>query len=136
MQRPLAALCAAAALLLGAPPAVAPPRAGPLADSATTVNDLNVSDFSSKTDKKAGHWTQDTGTAATDKITLNVTLIAGNSAEMRRNVLVHELEHAHGFCHKSDGGKSAVQSVMWANASAHGVPTEVDKANYRKLWGS
>lgn len=107
-----------------------------LADSASTVNDLDVSDFSSKTDKKAGHWAQNTGTAATDRITLNVTLLAGYGVEMRRNVLVHELGHALGFCHKSDGGKTAVQSVMWANASAHEAPTEVDKANYRKLWGS
>ncbi|WP_327250466.1 hypothetical protein [Streptomyces sp. NBC_01244] len=113
MQRPLAALSAAAAPLLGAPPHAAAATAAPCADpkdstetkahssvdggeirwtSSTkykaewahavkvwqfsargsrssrtrtrtrpsTVNDLDVSDFSSKTDKKAGHWTQDT----------------------------------------------------------------------------
>ncbi|KOU76254.1 hypothetical protein ADK96_02190 [Streptomyces sp. IGB124] len=54
----------------------------------------------------------------------------------RRMVAAHELGHALGLCHKSGSGKNAVSSVMWPDAAQYpDAPTDVDKANLKKLWG-
>ncbi|MEU3721555.1 matrixin family metalloprotease [Streptomyces sp. NPDC031705] len=105
-------------------------------DSATTVNDLHYEDFSDGRNPAAGQWARHPGPAATDVIRFNKARMDTYDAATRRMVAAHELGHALGLCHKSDSGKSAVQSVMWPEAAPYpDVPTAVDKANYKKLWG-
>ncbi|MEU9714964.1 hypothetical protein [Streptomyces sp. NPDC047976] len=105
-------------------------------DSATTVNDLNYEDFSDPRNPAAGVWSRNPGIAATDLIRFNKARMDSYDAATRRMVASHELGHALGLCHKSGSGKSAVKSVMWPEAAEYpDVPTDVDKANYRRLWG-
>ncbi|MFD8982635.1 hypothetical protein [Streptomyces sp. NPDC059564] len=105
-------------------------------DSATTVNDLNYEDFSDAKNAAAGVWSRHPGPAATDLIRFNRARMDTFDPATRRMVAAHELGHALGLCHKSGSGKSAVRSVMWPEVARYpDVPTDVDKANYKKLWG-
>ncbi|MEU9943563.1 hypothetical protein [Streptomyces lavendulae] len=105
-------------------------------DSATTVNDLNYEDFSDARNAAAGVWSRHPGIAATDLIRFNKARMDTFDAATRRMVAAHELGHALGLCHKSGSGKNAVESVMWPEAARYpDVPTDVDKANHRRLWG-
>ncbi|MFI6644530.1 hypothetical protein [Streptomyces sp. NPDC050504] len=102
-------------------------------DGATTVNDLEFRDYSRNT-ATAAYYERHGGTAQTDYIFLNKYQIDGyyrNEPSMRRNIVVHELGHALGLCHKSD----RVSSALRTGVSTTQYPTVVDKANYLKLWG-
>ncbi|MEU9028998.1 hypothetical protein AB0D46_16040 [Streptomyces sp. NPDC048383] len=107
-----------------------------LPDSATTVNDLHFSDYSENRNTSA-NWTRNAAIGATDHIRFNTARMGQWSRTTQRWIAVHELGHALGLCHKSNGGASYVKSVMWTDPIEAGFadPQDVDKANYRKLWG-
>ncbi|MEV7525132.1 M57 family metalloprotease [Streptomyces sp. NPDC091371] len=107
-----------------------------VADSATTVNDLEFVDYSNAADAAAGNWQRRPQIGATDYIRFNKAKMDGYDTATRRQVATHELGHALGLCHKSNGGSGYVRSIMWTEAhSLFAEPQDVDKANYRKLWG-
>ncbi|MER8047670.1 hypothetical protein [Streptomyces sp. NPDC094032] len=99
-------------------------------DAVNTVNDLEFRDYS-KPDTIGGYWERRGGIAQTDYIYLNKHNLDGMGPAFRRNVLVHELGHALGLCHKS----GHYLSVMWNRKSDVDKPTAVDQANYTRLWG-
>ncbi|MFC9820017.1 matrixin family metalloprotease [Streptomyces erythrochromogenes] len=76
------------------------------------------------------------GLAATDLIRFNKARMDTYDGATRRMVAAHELGHALGLCHKSGSGRNAVSSVMWPDVARYpDAPTDVDKANLKKLWG-
>ncbi|WP_158983290.1 matrixin family metalloprotease [Streptomyces sp. NRRL F-5193] len=105
-------------------------------DTATTVNDLEWRDYSKK-DGHGGYRNQRTGIAQTDYIYLNKHYLdppgAWSEEKFQRSVAAHELGHALGMCHKAQ----SVFSLMWKAVADPPVekPSDVDKANYRKIWG-
>lgn len=104
--------------------------------AATTVNDLNYEGFSDTRSAAAGMWSRRPGPAATDLNRCNKARMDTYDAATRRMVAAHELGHALGLCHKSGSGKNAVSSVMWPDVAQYpDTPTDVDKANLKKLWG-
>ncbi|MFI8437357.1 matrixin family metalloprotease [Streptomyces sp. NPDC079020] len=102
-------------------------------DHVTAVNDVEWRDWS-KNNSTLGTWQQKNGI---DHIYFNKTRLDKapfNTRDARRAVAVHELGHALGLCHK----KENVLSVMWTNQPRRTplqAPTDVDKANYERLWG-
>ncbi|MFD3762496.1 matrixin family metalloprotease [Streptomyces sp. NPDC058622] len=105
-------------------------------DAATTVNDRNYEDFSDARSSAAGVWSRRPGPAATDLIRFNKARMDTYDPATRRMVAAHELGHALGLCHKSGSDTNAVKSVMWPDVAQYpDVPTDVDKANLKKLWG-
>ncbi|MER8047668.1 hypothetical protein [Streptomyces sp. NPDC094032] len=103
-------------------------------DGASTVNDLEFSDFNDKDSSAAGYYERHGGIAQTDFIYLNkhfLDVVYKNEPEFRKNIVLHELGHALGLCHKAD----TVDSVMRTDASLKVVPTAVDQANYKHICG-
>lgn len=108
-----------------------------VADSAITSNDLEFkdADLGTRASDPLGRYERHGSIGATDYIIFNRQKLRGASKELLRYVALHELGHALGLCHKSD----SIVSLMWKNAPSPGyeitwIP-EVDKANYKKLWG-
>ncbi|MFI8327018.1 matrixin family metalloprotease [Streptomyces sp. NPDC085529] len=106
-------------------------------DSAFTSNDLEFkdADLGSGNSAPLGRYERHGDIGATDYIIFNKQKLRGASKVRLRYVALHELGHALGLCHKAD----TVVSLMWKNAPTPGyeitwVP-DVDKANYKKLWG-
>ncbi|MFF4322982.1 hypothetical protein [Streptomyces sp. NPDC001568] len=77
----------------------------------------------------------DAAIGATDHIRSDTARMGRWSRTTQRWIAVHELGHALGLCHKSNGGAGYVKSVMWTDPIEAGFadPQDVDKANYRKL---
>ncbi|MEU8540866.1 hypothetical protein AB0C52_12915 [Streptomyces sp. NPDC048717] len=103
-------------------------------DTATTVNDLEFRDYTDRRSRTAGYFERHGGIAQTDYIYVNrhwLDTVYKDEPRFRRNILVHELGHALGLCHKPD----TRNSVMRTAASPRDVPTAVDRANYQKVWG-
>ncbi|MER5737292.1 hypothetical protein ABT117_16645 [Streptomyces sp. NPDC002262] len=103
-------------------------------DSAITVNDLEFRDYYSKSDRAAGKYERHGDTAQTDFIFLNrywLDEVFKDKDDYRKNVVIHELGHALGLCHKAD----SVNSALHVATNDKSAPTAVDKANYLKLWG-
>ncbi|WP_326674940.1 matrixin family metalloprotease [Streptomyces sp. NBC_01237] len=102
-------------------------------DHVTAVNDVEWRDWS-KNSSALGTWEQKNGI---DHIYFNKKRLDKspfNTRDARRAVAVHELGHALGLCHKTEN----VLSVMWSNQPRRTplqAPTDVDKANYERLWG-
>lgn len=106
-------------------------------DSAITSNDVEFKDANLGTGDRAplGRYERHGSIGATDYIVFNKQKLRGASKERLRYVALHELGHALGLCHKSD----TIISLMWKNAPSPGyeitwIP-DVDKADYKKLWG-
>ncbi|MEU6977802.1 MULTISPECIES: matrixin family metalloprotease [unclassified Streptomyces] len=102
-------------------------------DAVNTVNDLEFRDYSKNNDT-AAYYERHGGIAQTDYIYLNKHWLDGaykNEPAFQKNIVLHELGHALGLCHKAD----TVDSVMRKAASPKTVPTAVDVANIRKIWG-
>lgn len=106
-------------------------------DSAITSNDVEFKDADLGTNAGAplGRYERHGSIGATDYIIFNRQKLRGASRDRLRYVALHELGHALGLCHKSD----AIVSLLWKNAPSPGyeitwIP-DVDKANYKKLWG-
>ncbi|MEU8884288.1 hypothetical protein [Streptomyces hydrogenans] len=103
-------------------------------DSAITVNDLEFRDYYNKNDRAAGKYERHGNTAQTDFILLNrywVDEVFKDRDDYRKNVIIHELGHALGLCHKAD----RVNSALHMATNSKSAPTAVDKANYMQLWG-
>ncbi|MFB8040264.1 hypothetical protein ACFC8F_03055 [Streptomyces hydrogenans] len=103
-------------------------------DSAITVNDLEFRDYYDKNDRAAGKYERHGDTARTDFILLNrywLDEVYKNKPAYRKNVVIHELGHALGLCHKAD----RVNSALHVETNDRTAPTAVDMANYSKLWG-
>ncbi|MFD0367621.1 hypothetical protein [Streptomyces sp. NPDC127114] len=103
------------------------------ADTAITINDLEFRHYSAN-DGRGSYCEPHGATAATDYIYLNTYLHDGHYKDeprMRQNIVVHELGHALGLCHKAD----TVDSALRKDVSTKHVPTAVDHGNYKKLWG-
>ncbi|MEU6932816.1 matrixin family metalloprotease [Streptomyces sp. NPDC046374] len=108
-----------------------------VADGALTSNDLEFKDanLGTKDTDPLGRYERHGGIGATDYLVFNKQKLGSASKNRRRYVALHELGHALGLCHKAD----TVVSLMWKNAPDPGyeitwIP-DVDKANYKKLWG-
>lgn len=102
-------------------------------DAVNTVNDLEFRDYT-KNNNTAAYYERHGGIAQTDYIYLNKHWLDGaykNEPAFQKNIVVHELGHALGLCHKAD----TVESVMRKAASPKTVPTAVDVANIGKIWG-
>ncbi|MEU7018800.1 matrixin family metalloprotease [Streptomyces sp. NPDC046385] len=102
-------------------------------DAVNTVNDLEFRDYSKNNDT-AAYYERHGGIAQTDYVHLNKHWLDGayrNEPAFQKNIVLHELGHALGLCHKAD----TVDSVMRKAASPKTVPTAVDVANIRKIWG-
>ncbi|MFH9742607.1 M12 family metallopeptidase [Streptomyces roseolus] len=103
-------------------------------DNAITVNDLEFRDYYDKNDRAAGKYERHGDTARTDFIRLNkywLDEVFKDKDGYRKNVVIHELGHALGLCHKAD----RVDSALHVATNDKTAPTAVDKANYLKLWG-
>ncbi|MFE5974319.1 matrixin family metalloprotease [Streptomyces sp. NPDC056460] len=108
-----------------------------VADSAITSNDLEFKDGNLGTSASAplAQYERHGSIGATDYVVFNKQKLRGASKNRLRYVALHELGHALGLCHKAD----TVVSLMWKNAPSPGyeitwIP-DVDKANYKNLWG-
>ncbi|GHH55462.1 matrixin family metalloprotease [Streptomyces candidus] len=102
-------------------------------DNASSVNDLEWRDEAS-TRNHLGRWAPHPGVDHIYFNTRRLDKAPFNTRDAWRSTAVHELGHALGLCHKSD----RILSIMWRLQPAqHPLqsPTEIDKANYRKLWG-
>ncbi|MBT2449220.1 hypothetical protein J7F03_19395 [Streptomyces sp. ISL-43] len=107
-----------------------------LPDTGTTVNDLEFADYSDTKSTAAGYWQRRPQVAATDYIRFNKAKMDNYDTQKKREVAAHELGHALGLCHKSGSKPNPVTSLMWPEVhSLFADPTDVDKANYKKLWG-
>ncbi|MFE3074305.1 matrixin family metalloprotease [Streptomyces sp. NPDC059247] len=106
-------------------------------DSAITSNDLEFRDrnLGTRAADPLAQYERNSGIGATDHVTFNKQKLRDSSKNRLRYVALHELGHALGLCHKSD----SIVSLMWKSAPSAGyeitwIP-DVDKSNYRKLWG-
>ncbi|MER7600144.1 hypothetical protein [Streptomyces hydrogenans] len=104
-----------------------------VADSAITSNDLEFKDanLGARETDPLGRYERHGSIGATDYIIFNKQKLRGVSKERLRYVALHAL----GLCHKAD----TVISLMWKNAPSPGfeitwIP-DIDKANYKKMWG-
>ncbi|GHJ98100.1 hypothetical protein SNE510_76190 [Streptomyces sp. NE5-10] len=103
-------------------------------DSAITVNDLEFRDYYDKNDRAAGKYERHGDTAQTDFILLNrywVDEVFKDKDDYRKNVVIHELGHALGLCHKAD----RVNPTLHMATNSKSAPTAVDKADSMNSWG-
>lgn len=100
-----------------------------LPDSSTTINDLQLSDYSAN-DGLCGYWQPSFGE---DDLRLNNDYYNGASTTNRRACTLHEWGHAHGLAH-SYNDQAMDDCPVSACGSAYTSPQSHDRSDYYYLW--
>lgn len=95
-------------------------------DTASTYQDLTISDTSKSSVTWAGQYSNSVGS---DTIKFNSYYMSGYTSSKRQNVTTHELGHALGLAHSYSG------NVMYAYVSTRTSLGSQDTADYHYLWG-
>lgn len=101
-----------------------------LPDSAATINDLDIGDYSAN-DGLCGFWDGRTGE---DHLRLNNSYYNGASTTNRRACTLHEFGHAHGLAHSYDS-QVMDNCPVSACGSVYTTPQSHDRSDYAALWG-
>lgn len=101
-----------------------------LPDSATTINDLDIGNYSAN-DGLCGFWD---GKVGEDVLRLNNSYYNGASTTNRRACTLHEFGHAHGLAH-SYNDQVMDDCPVSACGSVYTAPQSHDRSDYASLWG-
>lgn len=97
-------------------------------DTSTTLEDLDVADYSSSTDGYCGLYSMSSGA---DVLRLNDYYYNGASTTNRRACMLHEWGHAHGLGHSYS---NQVMDSCPVCPTAYTVPQSHDVSDYNSLW--
>ena len=96
------------------------------ADTASTYEDLTISDTSKSSVTWAGQYSNSSGA---DTIKFNSYYMSGYTSSKKQNVTTHELGHALGLAH------STSSNIMYTYVATRTSLGTQDKADYHYLWG-
>lgn len=101
-------------------------------DSATTINDLDIGDYTSTSDTRCGYWQPRTGE---DYLRLNGHFFSRYGTNDKRACMTHEWGHAHGLAHSYVNQVMDPCPVSWCTSPpSPTTPQDHDRSDYAYLW--